>query len=410
MNTIIPGTPFEMKYPTEFVIFGIAALLIMSVLASKVANRFAIPALVIFIGIGMLLGCQGLGGIYFDDAWEAQLFGTIALALIIFSGGIGTSWKSIRPVLGEGIALSVLGVLFTAIFVGFFTAFIFKIPFLQGLLLGAIVSSTDAPAVFTILRARKVRLKGELNSLLELESGSNDPMAVFLTFGVIFLLQNPKESWPAFLLLFVKQLVIGGLTGYLIGKMAVGALNKLNLDFKGLYPVLSIGVVLLTYGLTASLDGSGFLAVYITGLVMGNMHFNHKANLIEFHDGLAWLMQIVMFVVLGLLVFPSDLVPYSDEGFFIAMFLIFIARPASVFMTLVFSKLGIREKLLVSWVGLRGAVPIILATFPILAGITHAVILFNVVFFIVLISVLIQGVSIFTVARWLKVHETIPLT
>jgi len=287
--------------------------------------------------------------------------------------------------------------------VGWFATVVLGFSLLGGLLLGAIVSSTDAAAVFAVLRSKKVHLKGHLRSLLELESGSNDPMAIFLTIGIIHLMVNPTASMLDLILMFIRQMGIGAIMGYIMGKGITFLIKRLRLEYEGLYPVLSLALLLLSYGATTALGGNGFLAVYLAGMVVGNSDFIRKKSLIRFHDGLAWLMQITMFLLLGLQVFPSHLIPIATGSLFVSVFLIFVARPASVFLTLMFTKMSFREKTMVSWVGLRGAVPIILSTFLFLANISNAELMFNVVFFIVLISALFQGWSIPTVARLLKV-------
>lgn len=351
----------------------------------------------------MVAGSEGPGGIEFDDAWVAQLLGVIALAFIIFSGGLHSSWKSVSPVLWTGVSLSTIGVFLTAILVGLFVHYLLDFSILMALLLGAIVSSTDAAAVFSVMSSSGTKLKGSLKDLLEFESASNDPMAVILTLGFIHLLTNPEASIWSMVLLLIQQMVLGIVIGFMMGKAIVFTVNRLRLNFEGLYPVLTLALVIFTYGLTASIGGSGFLAVYIAGLILGGSDFIHKQSLTRFHDGLAWLMQITMFLILGLLVFPSRLLPIIVSGILISFFLIFIARPIGVFLSLPFGKINFKEKTFISWVGLRGAVPIILATFPLLAGVPKADILFNIVFFIVITSVLIQGTTIPLAAKLLGV-------
>ncbi len=392
-----------MNYPIEYILFGASVLLLLSIIASKVASKLSVPALLIFILVGMIAGSEGPGGIEFDDAWAAQLLGVIALAFIIFSGGLHSSWKRVSPVLWSGVSLSTVGVFLTAILVGAFVHFFFDFSILTALLLGAIVSSTDAAAVFSVLGSSGTKLKGGLKDLLEFESASNDPMAVILTLGFVHLITNPEASIWSMVFLLVQQMVLGIVIGFVMGKAIVFKVNRLRLDSEGLYPVLTLSLVIFTYGITASLGGSGFLAVYIAGLIMGGSEFVNKQSLTRFHDGLAWLMQITMFLILGLLVFPSHLVPVIVSGVLISLFLIFIARPIGVFFSLPFAKINLKEKTFISWVGLRGAVPIVLATFPLLAGVPQAEILFNVVFFIVITSVLIQGTTIPLAARWLGV-------
>jgi potassium/hydrogen antiporter len=387
-----------------------SVLLLLSILAWKVSSRLGIPALLLFLGIGMLAGSDGLGGIYFDNAAVAQSVGVIALAFILFAGGLDTEWKVVRPALGAALALSTIGVLLTAVVVAIFAIFLLHVSFLEGLLLGAIISATDAAAVFSVLGARKLNLSGKLIPLLELESGSNDPMAVFLTIGLTNLLTNPHESVFAVLLLFVQQMGIGAIFGLLLGLGAIYLIGRLKLEEAALYPVLTIALVLLAYGLTATLGGSGFLAVYLVGVLLGNSSVQRMNRLTGFHDSLAWLMQIAMFLILGLLVFPSHLPAVVVSGLLITAVAIFIARPVSVLITLFPVKMPLQEKLFVSWVGLRGAVPIVLATFPLLAGLPKASLLFDLVFFVVFASVLLQGASVPFVARWLGVISSEPIT
>lgn len=390
--------------PVEHILVGVALLLFLSILASKTAVRSGIPELLLFLLIGMLAGSDGPGGIYFDNPWLAQAVGVVALSLILFSGGLDTDWEDIRPVLREGIALSTLGVGITALLVGVFATALFNFSLLEGLLLGAIISSTDAAAVFSLLRARNLRLEPRLRSLLELESGSNDPMAVFLTLGLTLLLAQPQTPASTLIPMFIQQMTLGAALGYGMGRLMAPLINFLRLEYEGLYPVLTVALALLTYGASATLGGNGFLAVYLAGLVMGNSNFVHKKSLKRFHDGLAWLMQITMFLTLGLQVFPSRFVPVIPVGLLVAMFLILVARPFSVQASLVWSRMSLREKSFVAWVGLRGAAPIVLATFPQLAGIPRADAIFTLVFFIVLTSVLLQGPLIVPVARWLRVE------
>ncbi len=378
--------------------------LLLGIIASKASERLGIPVLLLFLLIGMLAGSDGLNIIYFDDPWLAQLLGVVALVFILFDGGLTTDWKSIRPVLKKGIALSTAGVLLTAVCLGLFAMYALGFSLLEGLLLGAIVSSTDAAAVFAVLRSKRISLKGELKPLLELESGSNDPMAVFLTVSLISLMTVPGSSVLGIVPVFFQQLIIGGLAGYGLAMLMLALINRLRLEYEGLYAVLTTAFILLTYGITAALGGSGFLAVYIAGLVVGNSRFIHKNSLTYYHNGLAWLMQIVMFLTLGLLVFPLRLIPLMLAGIAVSLFLMLVARPASVFLILALFPVGLREKLLISWVGLRGSVPIVLATFPLLAGLDTGHTIFNLVFFIVVASVLLQGTTISYVARFLRLE------
>ncbi len=387
----------------EYILIGASVLLLISVLVSKISDRFGIPVLLLFLILGMLAGSDGPGGIYFDNPALAQFIGVIALVLILFSGGLDTEWHRVRPVVKEGGLLATLGVFLTALLVGLFASALLKLSWIEGLLLGSIVSSTDAAAVFSVLRSKGINLKGNLKPLLELESGSNDPMAIFLTIGLIQLVTQPEASPLGMIGLFFLQMIVGGVLGIVMGRVMLFLINRLKLGYEGLYPVLILALVFLTFGLTDALGGSGFLAVFLAGIVLGNRDFIHRRSLLRFYDGLAWLMQIAMFLTLGLLVFPSRLIPIMGVGLLISGFLIFVARPIGIWIALLPVKLNWRAKTFVSWVGLRGAAPIILATFPLLARIPQADLIFNVVFFIVLTSVLLQGTSIPLVARWLKV-------
>lgn len=386
---------------TEYMLLGASALLLLGILASKLSSRLGVPTLLVFLLVGMLAGSEGPGGIYFDDPKIAQSLGVVSLILILYAGGLETLWSEIRPILLPGLLLSTFGVLATALLVGWFARLVLGFSWLEGFLLGAVVSSTDAAAVFSVLRSRSVGLKGSLKTLLEFESGSNDPMAVFLTTSLISLLVHPSSSILGLIPEFLKQMTLGATLGYSMGFGMVFLINRLRLEYEGLYPVSTLALVLLTYGVTVLFGGNGFLAVYIAGIVMGNKVFIHKKGLIRFHDGMAWLMQTTMFLTLGLLVFPSHLIPIAGIALLVSVFLMAVARPLSVFLTLFFAKMGFKEKLMISWVGLRGAAPIILATFPLLSGISKADTIFNVVFFIVLTSALLQGTSIPWVAKWL---------
>jgi cell volume regulation protein A len=309
----------------------------------------------------------------------------------------------------QGLSLATIGVLLTAGLVGLFCAWVLHIPWTEGLLLGAIVSSTDAAAVFSVLRSQRIGLKGNTTALLEFESGSNDPMAVFLTTAILALLTDPQSSVAGMVLVFVLQMFVGAAIGYGLGRATIWALNRLKLESDGLYPVLTVASVLLIYSVAALCKGSGFLAVYIAGMLMSSDDFIHKRSLARFHDAAAWLMQIVMFLVLGLLVFPSRLMPVAGAAVLISAFLIVIARPVAVLASLAAARLRFRQKLFISWVGLRGAVPIVLATFPYLAGLPRADLYFNVVFFIVLTSILVQGTTLAPVARLLRLNMPVPL-
>ena len=385
----------------DYLLLAVAVLLLLSVAASKASGWLGIPALLLFLIIGMLAGSDGPGGVYFDNPWLAQSLGIIALIFILFAGGLQTKWSSIKAVLWRGLALSTAGVIITAAIVGWMASRLLDLPLYQAMLLGAIVSSTDAAAVFMVLRSRQVSLKGNLKPLLELESGSNDPTAIFLTVILTSYLVGEIPSAFDIIPAFAQQMALGAVLGYLGGKAAARIINRAKLEYEGLYPVLTISLTLLIYGLATILGGNGFLAVYMGGISLGNSNFVHKQMLLRIHDSLAWLMQIAMFLTLGLLVFPRQLFHIIGDGLFLSFILMFVARPVCVFICMIASGFSFRERLLISWVGLRGAVPIILATFPLIAGIPMADRLFNFVFFIVLTSALVQGSTISLFARWL---------
>lgn len=334
----------------ELLLLVVAALLLLSILASKAAGWLGVPSLLLFLLLGMLAGSEGIGGIAFDDAGLAQAIGVISLALILFAGGLETDWNVVKPTLRSGLSLATLGVAVTAVLVGFFAHAFLNFGLLEGLLLGAILSSTDAAAVFAVLRGRSVHLRGKLEPLLELEAGSNDPMAVFLTIALTGLVAQPDQPILALVIFFFQQLILGVAGGSLIGLLSLWLLNRLRLEYDGLYPVLTLALALLIYGVTAALGGSGFLAVYLAGLLLGNRDFIHKKSLTRFHDGVAWLMQITMFLSLGLLVAPSRLIPMAGMGLIIALFLMLVARPFSALLALLFSRFSLRERLMVGWV------------------------------------------------------------
>jgi len=388
----------------EIILLWIAVLLFVSALSSKISDRFVVPVLLLFLVIGILAGSEGIGGIYFDNTLVAKSIGMVALIFIIFSGGIDTNWKESKPVVCPGILLATIGVLLTALFTGIFAAYVLKFSLLEGILLGSIVSSTDAAAVFSILRSKRINLKKPLRLLLEFESASNDPMAIFLTLNFINFLTIKEMSFISIIPRFFLDMGMGALTGIVMAKVIVTVVKHVKLDYEGLYPVVTIALILFTYVTAVFLKGNGILAVYLAGLGLGREEFQNKKFITKFHDVLAWLSQIVMFITLGLLVFPSQLVPFIGKGLLITLFLMAVARPASVFLCLLPFKLRFTKKIMISWVGLRGSVPIILATFPLTVGLPQADVYFNVVFFVVIASVFIQGTTIPLVSKMLKLE------
>jgi cell volume regulation protein A len=392
----------HINFNFEETLLGSSVLLFISIVASKTSGKLGIPVLILFLAVGMLAGSDGIGGIYFDNSKLAESVGAISLAIILFSGGMETKWESIKPIVWRGVSLSTLGVLITALSVGIFVSLLSDFTFLEGLLLGAIVSSTDAAAVFSILRSKNIGLKRNLRPTLELESGSNDPMAYFLTISMTGLLVNPEASLIEIIPFFFIQMIVGGISGILMGRVILWTINHINLEYEGLYAVLMLSMAVFTFAGTNFIRGNGFLAVYLAAIVLGNNSFIHKKSLLKFYDGIAWLMQILMFLTLGLLVFPRQIIPVIGIGLAISVFLIFVARPLGVFISLLFFRISVREKAFISWVGLRGAVPIVFATYPLIAGVAKSEIIFNIVFFIVITSVMLQGTTLGVVASWLR--------
>ncbi|HAK00474.1 MAG TPA: potassium/proton antiporter [Bacteroidales bacterium] len=380
-------------------------LVLAAVVSSKVSFRTGIPVLIIFLGIGMLSGSDGLLGIPFNDPKLTQWIGSLVLAIILFSGGLDTRIESIKVVKWQGIILSTIGVILSTLTVGLLLHLFLGFTLLTGLLIGSIISSTDAAAVFSILRSRKTGLKGNIRPLLELESGSNDPMAYFLTVTLVALHLNPAEAGVSVLYQFAKQMIVGTIAGVVMGKVMVLLINRLKLEVEGLYPVLSLALMVFTFSASDFLHGNGFLSVYLAGLILGNHNFIHKKSVIKFFDGIAWISQISMFIFLGLLVFPTQIVPVVGTGMLIAAILIFIARPVSVFASLAFSGFSIRQKIFISWVGLRGAVPIVFATLPMVYGVEKADLIFHLVFFVVFASVALQGTTLTLAAKLLGVED-----
>jgi cell volume regulation protein A len=392
-----------MNLTIENILLVGSLLLFVSIIVGKTSYKFGVPTLLLFLAIGMLAGSDGIGGIQFNNPQIAQFIGIVSLNFILFSGGLDTNWTSVKPILREGLVLSTLGVLLTALSLGTFVWYVTDFTIYESMLLGSIVSSTDAAAVFSILRSKNLALKTNIRPTLELESGSNDPMAYVLTIAFLTLVINQDQSLASIVPLFLQQMILGGIAGFAFGKLSKFIINKIKLDFEGLYPVLVIALMFITFSATDFVGGNGFLAIYICAVYLGNQDLIHKKTILKMYDGLAWLMQIVLFLTLGLLVFPSQVFPYMGIGLLISLFLIVVARPISVFLSLMFFKMKLRRRFYISWVGLRGAVPIVFATYPLLAGIEKANMIFNIVFFISVTSVLIQGTTLSIVAKWLNV-------
>ena len=403
-----------MVFTAENILLIGAILIFSSILISKTGYKFGIPTLLLFLLVGMGFGSDGLG-LQFDNASDAQFIGMMALSIILFTGGMDTKLKDIRPVLAQGILLSTIGVLLTTLLTGGFIFYLsqwtstnISMSFLTCLLLAATMSSTDSASVFNLLRSQNMNLKENLRPMLELESGSNDPMAYMLTIALIQVVASGSELHMGLIAKdLLVQFLFGGVIGFAFGKLTVWLINKINLSNSSLYPILLLSLVFITFTTTDLLKGNGYLAVYIAGVVVGNTKLTFRKEINTFMNGLTWLFQIVMFLSLGLLVNPHEMIEVAGVALLIALFMIIVARPISVFACLLpFRKMTNRARVFVSWVGLRGAVPIIFATYPVVEGIPDSNQLFNIVFFITLLSLIFQGMTIAKGARLL--HLDLP--
>jgi cell volume regulation protein A len=382
------------------------ALLVGGLGATLAAGRLRVPGLVLFLGLGMAIGSDGTGWIDFSDYELARTIGTVALALILFEGGLDAGLQEIRRVLRPSLALALLGTICTAVIAGLAAALIFDFSTLDGLLVGSIVAATDGAAIFAVLRGSTLRHR--LARLLEGEAGFNDPVAVLLVIGFIDWIQGPSYGILDMAGLFLRQLGIGLAVGVAVGWLGVQGLRRARLGTAGAYPLGTIGIAALAYGAAATLHGSGFFAVYLAGLILGSATMPAKTTVRIFHQGLAWVAQVSLFIVLGLLVSPSQLGDVALKGTLLALILAFVARPAAVFLSTPFEKFSVAERAVLGWAGLRGAVPVVLATFPVIEGIPHSVEFFNIVFFAVLLSTLVQGATFEPLARWLGVTTDEP--
>ena len=405
-----------MTISTEFLLLTGSVLFFISMLVGKAGHRFGIPVLLLFLVVGMVFG-SGEFGLVFENVQTAQRIGTICLIIILFSGGLDTRFAEIKGVIWPGAVLATLGVIITALLTGFFAYWLsgmmlpsMGISLLSAMLLASTFSSTDSASVFGTLRSRGLVPKNNLRPLLEMESGSNDPMAYMLTVMFIGIIRSGSDPNIGMLILnIVIQLVVGAGMGYLLGKGAVLIINHIRMANASLYPILLLVLGIFIFASTYYLKGNGYLAVYIAGVIIGNARFVHKRTSMKFMDGFAWMGQILLFLTLGLLVNPAELIDVLVPALIISFFLIFIGRPIAVFLTLApFRKIGFKDKLYVSWVGLRGAVPIIFAILPLSAGIPHARWIFNIVFVITIVSLLVQGSSLPMVTRWLGLAEKSP--
>jgi cell volume regulation protein A len=378
----------------------VAGILVLGSLAlTLVTDRVRLPALVVFIGVGMLIGSDGLNLVPFSDFELAQMIGIVALALIIFEGGLSAGFGTIRPVLGPSLSLATLGTLLTALITGLAAYLLLDLSLLEGFLLGSILASTDAAAVFSILRGSTLRRR--VTATLEGEAGFNDPVAVVLVIGFIGLIQNPGDSVLEIVLLFIEAMGIGAVVGLVVGKAGLWLLERANFQSAGLYPVASIAIAAIAFGAAQEIHGSGFLAVYLVGLALAAPSDPALRTIESFHGGLAWVAQVGMFLMLGLLVFPDELPAVALEGLAIGLVVAFLARPIAAWIATIGQGFAVADRLTIGWAGLRGAVPIVLATFPVVEGVVGGGEMFNIVFFAVVISALFQGMTISPVARWL---------
>jgi cell volume regulation protein A len=373
------------------------ALLALGIVAALLADRVRVPGLVLFLGLGMLVGSEGIGGVEFDDAELTRTLGTIGLVLILFEGGLSAGWQEIRPALAASMSLASVGTIVTALIAGFAAAAILDIGALEGLILGSAIAATDAAAIFSVLRGS--RLRRRLARALEGESGLNDPVALLLVTGFISWIEEPGFGAADMALELVGKLGIGAVMGVAIGYAARAAFRRLNYPTQGLYPVASIATAALAYGITEVANGSGFLAVYLTALTLGTGSVPGKRTIVAFHQGLGWVAQISLFFILGLLVFPSRLIDVALEGLLISAVLMFVARPLAALVASLPARFSMRERLMLGWAGLRGAVPIWLATFPVIAGIGGSGEIFNIIFFVVVTSTVVQGATFEGLAR-----------
>ncbi len=378
-------------------------VLLICITSSKVLYKFGVPMLLIFIILGMLFGSDGVVGIYFDNYELTRELCSFGLVFIMFYGGFGTNWKEAKPVARESILMSTFGVIITSGLTGLFCYFVLKTSLLEGLLIGSIVGSTDAASVFSILRSQKLNLKGEIASILEVESGSNDPVAYMLTLIVLTLMNNGGIS--SIVPIVIGQIIFGILIGVILSKLTVYIMRNANFEVDGFYTIFITAIAILSYALSEWVGGNGYLSVYIAGIVIGNSKIPHKRSLVHFFDGVSWIMQIMLFFVLGLLAFPSELPSVIGSSILISIFMIIIARPIATFGVLSWFKIPFKQQLFVSWVGLRGAASIVFAIYAITSGIPLENDIFHIIFFIALLSVAIQGTLIPKVARKLDLVD-----
>lgn len=378
-------------------------VLLICITSTKILYKFGVPILLIFIVLGMFFGSDGIVGIYFDNYELASDICSIALIFIMFYGGFGTNWKMAKPIAVQSILMSSLGVVITAGLTGLFSSIVFKTSLLEGLLIGAVIASTDAAAVFAILRSQKLNLKGSIASILEIESGSNDPFAYMLTIIILGLMSN--QGYGSIVPMLLNQIIVGILASIVLAKLSVYLLRNVMFEIEGFYPIFITAISILAYSLSEYFGGNGYLSVYITGIIIGNSKIPHKKSIFQFFDGVSWLMQILLFFLLGLLAFPSQMPSVMFKGISISIFMILIARPIATFSILSWFKVPIKEQLFISWVGIRGAASIVFAIFAVTYDVHINYDIFHIIFFIALFSVSVQGTLIPKVARKLDLID-----
>lgn len=389
----------------QIILLAIGSLLLAGILLSKLSSYIGVPTLIVFLLLGLFINGNAIFTPSTNTHTYIQYISVFALVIIMFSGGLDTDTKKMKSVAAKGTSLATIGVLITAITTGLFIHYILGLDLILSLLMASIISSTDAASVFSIFRSGTIKLKGTLSSTLELESAANDPMAYVLTISFLELIIHPTTLVWGIVFLFIQSLVLGAIFGIISGKLSTKLIENVNLDAKGLYPVLLVSIAILTFAITELVGGNGFLSVFIAGIIVGNAKIPYQSTDVTFFEGLSWLMQVVMFLVLGLFIFPNQLLSTTGISLVIAIALILISRPLAVFISLIPFKTTFKEKIFLSWTGIKGAVSIVFATYSLVAGIPQASMIFNVVFFITIISVLLQGGTIKFVARKLNLLE-----
>ena len=380
-----------------------ALVLLMCITSTKILYKFGVPILLIFMVLGMLFGSDGIVGIYFNDYQLASKVSTIALIFIMFYGGFGTNWGMAKPVAVQSVFMSTLGVVFTAILTGLFCFFVFKTTLLEGLLIESIVGSTDAASVFAILRSQRLNLRGSIASMLELESGSNDPCAYMLTVIILGLMAD--GGYGNIIPMILKQIIVGVIVSVVLAKLSIYLLRHAKFEIEGFYPIFVTAIAVLAYSLSEYFSGNGYLSVYITGIIIGNAKIPHKKSIFQFFDGISWIMQIMLFFLLGLLAFPSKIPSVMIKGISISIFMIFVARPVAIFSILYWFKTPIKEEIFISWVGIRGAASLVFAIFAETYGVSINNDIFHIIFFIALFSVAVQGTVIPKLAKKLDLID-----